>query len=98
MTIAPVADWSLLVTRNCFLALRNATRSAIRPTGVVMVREPHRSLIGTDVERVVGAPVVATVEVDARIATAIDAGLLSVRVPKGLRRAATGLVPHPTGR
>jgi hypothetical protein len=61
-----------------------------------MVRDPHRSVEGTDVERVIGAPVVATVEVDPRIAMATDAGLLSIRVPKGLRRALTGLVPHAT--
>jgi hypothetical protein len=96
VSMTRVADRSLLVTRNCFLALRHATRSAIRPTGVVMVRDPHRSVEGTDVERVIGAPVVATVEVDPRIAMATDAGLLSIRVPKGLRRALTGLVPHAT--
>jgi hypothetical protein len=52
------------------------------PLRVVLVREAPRSLEETDVERVVRAPVVATVEVDPRIATATDAGLLSVRVSR----------------
>jgi hypothetical protein len=95
--LAAVADRSLLVTRNCYLALRHATRLTFRPTGIVLVREPHRPLTDRDVERVVGAPVVATVEVDPRIARATDAGLASARVPNDLRRALAG-IPHPTGR
>jgi MinD-like ATPase involved in chromosome partitioning or flagellar assembly len=92
------ADRSLLVTRNCYLALRHATQLTTRPTGVVLVREPHRPLDDRDIERVVQAPVVATVEIDPRIARATDAGLVIGRVPNGLRRALGGLVPHPTGR
>jgi MinD-like ATPase involved in chromosome partitioning or flagellar assembly len=93
-----LADRSFLVTRNCYLALRHATRLTIRPTGIVLIREPHRALHDRDIERVVGAPVIATVEVDSRIARATDAGVVSARVPNGLHRALVGLIPHATGR
>jgi hypothetical protein len=44
VTMARVADRSLLVTRNRFPALRHATRSAMRTTRVVLVHEAHRAL------------------------------------------------------
>ena len=38
------AEQSLLVTRPCFIAIRRAQHLAIRPTGIVLVDEPGRSL------------------------------------------------------
>lgn len=46
----------LLVIRHCYLALRRALDHGRRPTKVVTIREPGRSLGDYDVERVVGAP------------------------------------------
>lgn len=87
-TVAAGAGRSLLVTRPCYLALRHAVGVSPRPTGVVLVREPGRALGRSDVERVVGAPVVAEVEQDPAVARAVDAGLLSQsRLPRALTRA-----------
>jgi cellulose biosynthesis protein BcsQ len=85
--VAGAASHSLLVTRPCYLALRHAARPAQRPTGVIVVREPGRSLDRHDIERVVGAPVVAEVDTDPAVARAVDAGLLSsTRLPRLLER------------
>lgn len=67
-----------LVTRPCYLSLRRAVR-APRPGGVVLVRDEGRALTARDVENVLGVPVVATVPVDASIARAVDAGVLTTR-------------------
>jgi MinD superfamily P-loop ATPase len=87
-----VAEHALLVTRPCYLALRRAARSGVRPTGVILVDEPGHTLSARDVERAIGAPVVATVSFDPAIARAVDAGLLACRLPRvisrSLRRAA----------
>jgi hypothetical protein len=79
------ATQDLLVVRNCYLALRRASRLERQPTGVVLVSEPGRALRRTDVEHVLGAPVVAEVDWDPAVARAVDAGLLSTRIPKPLR-------------
>jgi len=81
------ADHALLVTRPCYLALRAATRSQARPTGVVLIDEPGRALRARDIEAGLGAPVVATVLLDPAIARAVDAGLLLARVPSAFRHA-----------
>lgn len=85
--LVAVADRTLLVCRACFLGLRDAQRSRTRPTGVVLVHEPGRSLGRADVESSVGAPVVATVLIDPGIARSVDSGLLSNTLPIGMRRA-----------
>jgi hypothetical protein len=77
---------SLLVTRACYLALRRAIASRCRPEGVIIVSEPGRSLGRAEVERALGAPVVATVDVDVAVARAVDAGLLHARPPRLLVR------------
>ena len=76
------ADRSLLVVRPCFLALRRATTAPWRPDGVVLVTEVGRALGARDVEGVLGAPVVAVVEVDPAVARVVDAGLLLSRPPR----------------
>jgi MinD-like ATPase involved in chromosome partitioning or flagellar assembly len=78
------AAHSLLVTRACYLALRRAVSLDVQPTGVVLVAEPGRALTTRDVERAVGAPVVAEIPWDPAISRAVDAGLLASRMPKSL--------------
>ena len=85
--IATSSTHSLLVTRACFLSLRHALAVAMDPTGIVLVDEPGRALGRTDVEDVLGVPVVATVQVDPAVARAVDAGLLVSRLPSDLRRS-----------
>jgi hypothetical protein len=86
------SDQSLLVTRPCFIAIRRAQHLVIRPTGIVLVDEPGRSLTSRDVEHALGVPVAAEVRLDPAVARAVDAGLLIARLPKSLiislRRAA----------
>jgi MinD-like ATPase involved in chromosome partitioning or flagellar assembly len=84
--VAAAADRSILVTRPCFLALRRARAGGITPTEIVLVTEPGRSLTRHDIASAVGAPVVATVPFDPAIARAVDAGLMSTRLPRALSR------------
>lgn len=77
---------SLLVLRPCYLALRRAVTAPVRPSGVVLVVEPMRSLRRRDIEDVLGVPVVAEVPVDPAIARLVDAGLLASRLPSTLAR------------
>jgi hypothetical protein len=86
-TLATVAALSLLVLRPCYLALRRAVAAPFRPSGVVLVREPGRALTRRDVEAVLGVPVRAEIDLDPAIARAVDAGLLTARLPRGLERA-----------
>jgi hypothetical protein len=92
-TVAPPAelvrgaDHALLVTRPCYLALRAAIRHPARPTGIVLVDEPGRALGVRDIESSLGVPVVANVLLDPAVARAVDAGLLTARLPAGFRRA-----------
>ena len=77
-----------LVTRACYLALRRAAALPVRPTGVVLVEEPGRALRRRHVQDAIGAPVIATVAWDIRVARAVDAGLLVAgRLPRALQRA-----------
>ena len=82
---------ALLVIRPCFLALRRAALVTAQPTGIVLVTEPGRSLNGDDVERAVGAPVVAKVPLDPAVARAVDAGLLRTRLPRTIAHAMNAL-------
>ncbi|MDP9419577.1 MAG: hypothetical protein M3P53_05435 [Actinomycetota bacterium] len=86
-TLAASASASLLVLRPCYLALRHAVRAPLRPSGIILVREPGRSLGRRDVEEVVGAPVRAEIDVDPAIARAVDAGLWPLRLPRSVQRA-----------
>jgi hypothetical protein len=85
--LARRATRSLLVTRPCYLSLRRAVRSSVRPTGVILVDEPGRGLGPRDVEHAIGAPVEAVVSVDPSVARAVDAGLLATRLPRVMARA-----------
>lgn len=78
------ATQRLLVTRPCYLALRRAVASGLQPTGIVLLGEPGRALSARDVERSLGAPVVAEIAYDPAVARAVDAGLLASRLPRSL--------------
>lgn len=80
------ASRSLLVTRPCFLSLRRAVASPVRPSAAVLIVEPERTLSADDVEDVLDVPVL-TVPWDSSVARAVDAGLLSARIPSKLDRA-----------
>lgn len=87
LAVAAAASVSLLVLRPCYLSLRRALRAPLRPSGVILVSEPGRSLGRSDVEDVLGVPVRAVVGIDPAVARAVDAGLLPTRLPRGLERA-----------
>ena len=70
--------------------------TALRPCGVVVISEPGRSLTATEIEAVLGRPIVATVPYDVAISRAVDSGLLTSRVPRLLARALRHLVPTLT--
>jgi hypothetical protein len=87
LAVAASAPLSLLVLRPCYLAVRRAVAAPIRPSGVVLVREPRRALTRRDVEEVLGVPVRAEVPLDPAVARCVDAGLVGGRVPRALERA-----------
>ena len=82
--LAAGATHSLLVLRPCYLALRRAVSSPLRPSGVVLVREDGRALSELDIEAVLGVPVTARVRVSHAVARAVDAGLLAAHLPRSL--------------
>jgi hypothetical protein len=80
------AQRSILVIRPCYLALRRAMASPLRPSEVVMIREPGRTLSRHDVESAVGAPVRVEIDADPAVARAVDSGLMAGRLPRSLER------------
>jgi hypothetical protein len=98
LALAAGAEVSLLVLRPCYLALRRALAAPVRPSGVVLLTEPNRSLGRRDVEDVLGVPVRAEVAVDDSVARAVDAGLLGRRLPRSLERALRPIVLPRAGR
>lgn len=80
------ADRTLLVTRRCYLSLRRASKSDLRPSGIVLIDERGRALNKRDIEHSLSAPVEATVSIDPAIARAVDSGLLTTRLPKVIFR------------
>ena len=87
LTVAASASLSLLVLRPCYLALRRALVAPLRPSGVILVVDPGRSLGRDDVEDVLGVPVRAVIAVDPHVARAVDAGVFPGRLPRSLERA-----------
>ena len=85
------AHSSLLVTRPCYLALRRAARSRIAADGIVLIREPGRSLDRSDVETLLSTPVIAEIDLDPAVARAVDAGLLARHAPRHLHRSLRGV-------
>lgn len=86
------ATQNILVIRSCYLAVRRAAASPVRPSAVIVVHEPGRALRADDIGAAVHAPVIAEVEIDPLVARAVDTGLLLSRMPRsllsGLRRVA----------
>ena len=87
LRFAAASTRSILVTRPCYLALARARDAPLMPSAIVLLREPDRALTAVDVEAAIGAPVVASIDVDPSVARAVDAGLLAGRSPRGLDRA-----------
>lgn len=85
--VAQAADRSILVTRPCYLAMRRQARLGLAPTEIAVVREKQRALRNDDVARSVGAPVRLSIDLDPNVARIVDAGLLTARLPRSLRRA-----------
>lgn len=86
LDVAASASVSLLVMRPCFLSLRRALDAPIRPSGVILVNEPGRSLESEDIADVLGVPIRAEVAWDVTVARAVDAGLLIGRLPRALSK------------
>ena len=93
LAVAAGSTLSLLVLRPCYLALRRALAAPLRPSGVILVGEEGRSLGRRDIEEVMGVPVRAEVARDPAVARAVDAGLLSRRVPRTLERSLRHALP-----
>ena len=84
--IARAASHSWIVIRPDYLSLRHATNAPAQPTGAVVVQQPGRALGPGDIERVLNVPVLAQVDDDPAVARAVDAGLLSGRLPQTIKR------------
>ncbi len=76
----------LMVVRNDYLALRHAVKHRKPPDGVILITEPGRALRADDVAAAIGVPVVYQAEIDPLIARAVDAGLLTSRLPRAAQR------------
>jgi hypothetical protein len=81
------ADRSLLVLRPDYVAVARASKVVRPPTGVVLVVDGDRAIRRADVEAVLGVPVVAEVRTSDEVARAVDAGVLTRRLPRTLARA-----------
>ena len=88
--LVEIADRNLLVTRACYLGLMKGVRVPLKPDGIVLLREPSRSLNASAVERSLGAPIVATIDVHPSIARSVDAGLLTAGQNR-LKRSTTAI-------
>jgi hypothetical protein len=87
LRVASGASLSLLVLRPCYLAVRRAVAAPVRPSGLVLIREPGRSLTADDIEQVLGVPVRAEIDVEPAVARAVDAGTFLPKLPSSLVRA-----------
>ena len=89
---AEVAGPAVVVVRGCYLALRRAVHhpALAKTMGAILIDEHGRSLGAHDVEDVLGVPVLATVTARTSIARAVDAGVLTSRLPEGLGRPMRG--------
>jgi hypothetical protein len=92
--VVEVADVSILVVRGCYLTLRRAVHSPLtaRASGIAFVDEPGRALGASEARDVLDRPVLVRVPVRPAIARAVDAGVLAVRSPEPLARAAARLL------
>ena len=77
-----VADRRLVVIRRCYLAATRVSELRAVASGIVIVDERGRTLGTDDIANAIGAPIVATIPYDERVARAIDSGLLLTRLPR----------------
>jgi hypothetical protein len=83
--LADRTDHSVLVTRQCYLAIQRAVATdRPRSSGVVVVTEPGRVLSPNDILDALAAPVLTEVPYDPAVARQVDAGLLLARTPASL--------------
>lgn len=78
---AAACEHRWLVTRACYLSLVEASRRTHGSTGVIVVREPGRTLTDRDIEASVGVPVLASLAWEPTVARSVDAGLVVSRKP-----------------
>ncbi len=95
--ISVTADRRTAVLRACYLTLRRTNPLPIDVDSVIEIAEPGRALTTLDIELVVQQPVAAKLRVDPTIARAVDAGLLTTRRPRPLRRAMRDLIASGIG-
>ena len=90
---AELADATVAVLRPCYVALRRAVHSPLLAStvGVVVVEEPGRVLGTKEVTEVLDLPVLARIPVREEISRAVDAGVLTTRLPNALARPARQL-------
>lgn len=92
VALAQRATRSLLVTRPCYLALARGSTLPIAPTGAVLVRDAGRANGLAEVEAATATRVVAELRVDPAVARAVDAGLITARLPRSFASALAALV------
>jgi hypothetical protein len=92
--VVEVADVSVVVLRECYLALRRAVHapSLAHTAGAVVLDDPGRALSSGEVGEVLDLPVLVRVPVKDAIARAVDAGVLTGRLPDALGRPAADLL------
>lgn len=93
--LCATGDRTTLVVRACYLALQRARLLPIVVDDIVEVFEGGRSLRTIDIEAVLGQRVSSRLAVDPLIARAVDAGLLTRRLPRPLRRTVLDLQAEP---
>ena len=76
----------LLVTKACYMAARRGVALGTSPDGIILFEEPSRALGMRDMERCLGANVIACIAYDPAVARCIDAGLLATRLPRNLSK------------
>jgi len=80
----PPGATEAVVTRGCYLSLRRLVESLPREARVVLIEEPGRALGRSDVAAALGRVDVG-LQWDPAVARAVDAGLLTSRMPRSLR-------------
>lgn len=93
--VAKAGNVSWAFSRSCYLSLRRLAGFNMTPDGVVFLKELGRALTGSDISEIVGSPIVCTVSVETSVMTAIDSGLLSVRLPRRLEKMLVNLFDAP---
>lgn len=82
----------IAVTRLGFLELRSLAALDTPPSGLVVVNDELHAHTPADASAVTGAPVLAVVASDPKIARAVDAGVLTARPPRALTQPLERLV------